>query len=94
MFFLHAPGTVCNSSGTEALEACTEMGRPNSLCPFMVFPISSAATGGCRRPGWEWGVYSRFSSWRRMGADKPSSLSVVDSMSVGVSVHASPAAMN
>lgn len=33
-------------------------------------------------------LYSRFSSWRRMGADKPSSLNVVDTMSVDVSVNA------
>ena len=34
-------------------------------------------------------LYSSFSSWRRMGADKPSSLNVVDTILISLSVNAS-----
>ncbi len=41
LLFLRASGTARNSAGTEALEACTGRRRPNSLCTFLAFLISS-----------------------------------------------------
>ena len=64
-------------------------GASQQLVPIHGFSDFFRSNRGMQAAWMGVGVYFRFSSWRRMGADKPSSLSVVDAMSVGVSVNAS-----